>query len=177
MPVTRDWAASGVAVSDGSTQDPGPDTSSGRRTLLGFDFGLRRIGVAIGQELTRTATALITLKAQDGSPDWEQVAGLVRTWRPDALVVGIPHNMDGTEHELTHAALRFVRRLEGRFHLPVYRVDERLTSVEAQNIIATYGRPPGRRKKGKKTELDSVAAQVILQNWLDQDEKTHGANG
>lgn len=163
-------------MSGGSTQNPGLDASSGRRTLLGFDFGLRRIGVAVGQELTRTATALVTLKAQDGSPDWEQVAGLIRTWRPDALVVGVPHSMDGTEHELTHAALRFARRLEGRFRLPVHQVDERLTSVEAQNIIAAYGRPPGRRKKGKKTELDSVAAQVILQNWLDQDEKTHGTN-
>lgn len=154
-----------------------PDASSGHRTLLGFDFGLKRIGAAVGQELTRTATALASLKAQDGSPDWEQVAGLIRTWRPDALVVGVPYNMDGTEHGLTHAALRFARRLEGRFRLPVHRVDERLTSVEARNIIAAHGRPPGRRKKSMKTELDSVAAQVILQNWLDQDEKTHGTNG
>lgn len=154
-----------------------PRAAPGSRSLLGFDFGLKRIGVAVGQELTRTASALTTLKASDGSPDWGAVGSLIDTWRPDALVVGVPRNMDGTEHDITRAAQRFARRLEGRFRLPVYTVDERLTSLEAQDIIAAYGRPPGRRNKGGKTDLDSVAAQVILQNWLDQDEEAHGTNG
>jgi len=176
MPVTRDSAAGGQ-MSDAPARDAGQTAARAARTLLGFDFGLKRIGVAVGQELTRTASPLTTLKAADGNPDWKAIQDLLQTGEPAALVVGGPCNMDGTEHELTRAALRFARRLEGRFRLPVHRVDERLTSVEAQHIITAHGKPPGRRGKGRRPELDSVAAQVILQNWLDQNGEAHGTNG
>lgn len=132
------------------------------QTLLGFDFGQRRIGVAVGQRITGTATALTTLTARDGQPDWTQIAHLLETWRPDALVVGLPLHLDGTASEVTHAAQRFARRLEGRFHLPVFLHDERLSSHTAEQWLREHaGRLPG------SGATDRVAAQVILQDWLD----------
>lgn len=132
------------------------------QTLLGFDFGLRRIGVAVGQRVTGTATALTTLAARDGQPDWRQIARLLDTWRPDALVVGLPLQLDGTDSEVTRAAQRFARRLEGRFHLPVLLHDERLSSHTAEQWLREHaGKLPA------AGAADRVAAQVILQDWLD----------
>lgn len=132
------------------------------RTLLGFDFGTRRIGVAIGQELTGTARPLTTLTSQDGGPDWAAISRLIEQWRPDALVVGIPYHMDDSEMELTHLAKRFGNRLRGRYNLPVFTVDERLTSAEAETQLREAG------NKLDKGAVDPVAAQLILQSWLDQ---------
>lgn len=132
------------------------------QTLLGFDFGLRRIGVAVGQRVTGTATALTTLAARDGQPDWAQIARLLETWHPDALVVGLPLQLDGTDSEVTRAAQRFARRLEGRFHLPVFLHDERLSSHTAEQWLWEHaGKLPA------AGAADRVAAQVILQDWLD----------
>lgn len=132
------------------------------QTLLGFDFGLRRIGVAVGQRVTGTATALTTLAARDGQPDWAQIARLLETWHPDALVVGLPLQLDGTDSEVTRAAQRFARRLEGRFHLPVFLHDERLSSHTAEQWLREHaGKLPA------AGAADRVAAQVILQDWLD----------
>ncbi|MDV3237979.1 MAG: Holliday junction resolvase RuvX [Gammaproteobacteria bacterium] len=132
------------------------------QTLLGFDFGLRRIGVAVGQRVTGTATALTTLAARDGQPDWTQIARLLETWHPDALVVGLPLQLDGTDSEVTRAAQRFARRLEGRFHLPVFLHDERLSSHTAEQWLREHaGKLPA------AGAADRVAAQVILQDWLD----------
>jgi len=132
------------------------------RTLLGFDFGTRRIGVAVGQELTGTARPLTTLTSRDGGPDWAAISRLIEEWRPGALVVGIPYHLDGSEMELTHLATRFGNRLRGRYNLPVFTVDERLTSAEAEMQLREAG------NKLDKGAVDPVAAQLILQSWLDQ---------
>ncbi len=136
------------------------------RTLLGFDFGLQRIGVAVGQEITGTATALRTVTAIDGRPDWETLSELVQTWRPDALVVGLPLHADGSAADITQAVKRFMRQLEGRFHLPVYGMDERLSSRAAEDLR----KQPQQGSTGKA--IDAVAARIILQDWLE----THDAS-
>ncbi len=131
------------------------------RTFLGFDFGSKRIGVAVGQELTHTARPLVTLNNRDGAPDWEAISRLIDEWQPDALVVGLPLNLDGTDHEVTRLARRFGNRLRGRYNLPVYTMDERLSSAEAEALLAETGRYD-------KADVDKVAAQIILQGWLEQ---------
>ena len=136
------------------------------RTLLGFDFGLRRIGIAVGQELTGTAKALVTLPARNGVPDWDALAALILEWQPDAFVVGLPLNMDGTEHALTEAARRFGNRLGERYNLPVHWCDERLSSVAAAEQVAASALST--RKKRQKAAIDKVAAQLILHSWLEQ---------
>jgi len=128
----------------------------GATTLLGFDYGRKRIGVAVGQPLTATATPLATVHARDGKPDWPAISRLVAEWEPDALVVGIPYHMDGSEQDMTRDAQRFCRQLEGRYRLPVYRAEERLSSY----IVET-----GSASRGSRG-IDPLAAQVILQDWL-----------
>ena len=130
------------------------------RTLLGFDFGTKRIGVAVGQELTRTATALATLTSPDGGPDWQEITRLIEEWQPDALVVGLPLNLDGSESESSRLARRFGNRLAGRYNLPVFTADERLSSTEAEAILAEQG-------PVEKADIDKLAAQLILQSWLE----------
>jgi len=105
------------------------------RILLGFDFGMKRIGVAVGQTVTKTARALTTLQAKQGIPPWELLGKLIKTWQPDALIVGIPLNMDGTRQRLTEAAQQFADSLEERYSLPVYGIDERLSTKDARTII------------------------------------------
>lgn len=130
------------------------------RTLLGFDFGTRRIGIAVGQELTHTARALVTLNSRDGGPDWAGISRLIEEWQPDALVVGLPLNLDGSESESSRLARRFGNRLAGRYNLPVFTADERLSSSEAEAILAERGHYD-------KADIDKLAAQLILQGWLD----------
>lgn len=139
-------------------------TTTSPRTLLGFDYGRRRIGVASGQEQTRTATALTTLPCPNQQPDWDAIGRLIETWKPDALVIGVPYHMDGEEHEITRAARRFGRQLHGRFNLPVFEMDERLSSHEAETLL-NHQRRGGARNKA---EIDSQAARIILQDWLEQ---------
>jgi len=127
------------------------------RTLLGFDFGTKKIGVAVGQEQTGDANPLKTLPAVNSAPDWAAISKLIEQWQPDALVLGLPVHMDGTEQPLTQAARRFGRQLEGRYQLPVHLADERLTTVEA------------RQSHSKRGDVDAVAAQIILQTWLDNE--------
>lgn len=144
----------------------------GQRTLLGFDFGKRRIGIAVGQEVTSTATPVTTVAATDGRPDWEAIDRLITTWRPDALVIGVPRHMDGNEHELTRAARHFGRQLRERFGLDVFEFDERLTSREARSLTAAR-RSAGQARRTRKGDLDQLAAQIILQGWLQQQETDH----
>ncbi len=127
--------------------------------LLAFDFGLRRIGVAVGQTVTHSASAQATLFAEGGVPDWQQVERLIEHWSPDALVVGLPYNMDGSDQAITLAARGFATCLEKRFHLPVYLVDERLTTKEARSQLAEQGKLSG-------AAVDSYAAKLILEDWL-----------
>ena len=129
-------------------------------TLLGFDFGLQRIGVAVGQELTGTATALATVRSRNGKPDWDMITEIIRTWRPDALVVGLPLHADGGESEFTRRVKRFIRQLEDRYKLPVHSMDERLSSRAA-------AQSEGEGKHELKSRgIDAVAAKEILVSWL-----------
>ena len=133
---------------------------------LGFDFGYKRIGVAVGQCLTRSATPLATLGARFGVPDWNVVAKVIMQWTPQALIVGIPTCIDGSELYTTAAARRFAKELHKRFVLPIHLVDERLSTVEAREQLFAQG---GYRKL-KQSEVDSVAACVILEQWLQHPE-------
>jgi putative holliday junction resolvase len=140
--------------------------ASGGVTLLAFDYGLRRIGVAVGNTLTRNARPLLTLDAGETGPDWAQLADLLREWRPARLVVGVPYNDGASGQETVAAAQRFARRLQGRFNLPVDTVDESLSSVEAYERLRAQRRQ-GHRGPIAKKDIDSAAAAVILQDWLD----------
>ncbi|MBI2802458.1 MAG: Holliday junction resolvase RuvX [Gammaproteobacteria bacterium] len=123
-------------------------------TILGFDHGVKRIGVAVGQTLTRTATPLTTLPAHAGQPDWSAVARLIAEWQPACLVVGMPGTTNGAPHLLAPGVIRFAHRLEGRFKLPIQFIDERLSSHFAAS------------QRSKRVTLDAVAAQLILETWL-----------
>ncbi|MDY6830111.1 MAG: Holliday junction resolvase RuvX [Pseudomonadota bacterium] len=129
------------------------------QTLLGFDFGVTKIGVAVGQTLTATATPLEVVAARDGQPDWSQLDRLIKQWRPDAMVVGEPLNMDDSDSPMAQRARKFRNRLADRYHCPVHLVDERLSSRAAR----TRQSPRARRRE---TKIDAVAAQVILETWL-----------
>ena len=125
-------------------------------TLICFDYGEKRIGVAVGQTITATATPLETIHVRNNQPDWNRISGLIEQWHPAALVVGQPLNMDGTRQLLTDLAERFARQLEGRYHLPVHLADERLSTYEAKDRLQDVH------------NLDPVAAQVILESWLQE---------
>ena len=133
------------------------------RTLLGFDYGRKRIGIAVGQEVTGTAQALMTLN-NSGSPDWDGIDRLIKEWRPNLLVVGMPHNMDERPHPLADEVKAFGEKLAQRYNLPLEWIDERLSSLEAESLLAQGTKP--KRKKQDKTEIDKLAAQIILQSWL-----------
>ena len=122
---------------------------------MGFDFGERRIGIAVGQSISRTATPLLTLSAHAGQPDWAHVQRLIDEWRPDVLIVGKPSTLDGAPHGLLPAIERFAGRLRGRFGLAVEFVDERLSSHEALTTERT-----------SRVTLDAVAASLIAETWL-----------
>jgi len=137
------------------------------RTLLAFDFGRQRIGIAVGQEITNSSNPLTTLKAINNKPDWDGISKLINEWQPDALVVGIPLHMDGSEQEISQAAQRFGRQLHGRYRLPIFEADERLSSREAEQQIKQQ-RNNGTRGRSQKGDIDKLAASVILQRWLDE---------
>ncbi len=134
------------------------------QTFLGFDFGMKRIGVAVGQTVTKTARPLTTLNASNGVPDWNMVEKLLKFLRPDALIIGIPLNMDGTEQKLTRLARKFAAQLHERFKLPIHEMDERLSTKDARERLFTEGG----FKALQHGQVDSVAAQLVLQNWLTQ---------
>ena len=140
--------------------------ASGGGTLLAFDYGRRRIGVAVGNTLTRQARALTTLDATEAGPDWPRIGALLAEWRPVRLVVGVPYNDGASGEEIAAEAQRFARRLHGRFTLPVDTVDEQLSSAEAHGRLKAERRA-GRRGQIAKQDIDSAAAAVILQDWLD----------
>ncbi|MCT7656084.1 Holliday junction resolvase RuvX [Oceanimonas sp. NS1] len=133
------------------------------RTLLGFDYGLKSIGVSVGQELTASARPLRALKANDGVPSWDQIEQLLKEWQPSLLVVGLPLNMDGTEQDISRRARKFANRLHGRFGLPVELQDERLTTTDARARLFEAG---GYKALGKDT-VDAVSAQLILESWME----------
>lgn len=133
----------------------------GNRTVLTFDFGTKSIGVAIGQEVTGTASPLSALKARDGIPDWILIQKLIDEWQPQLLVVGLPLNMDGTEQDMTQRAKKFANRLHGRFRVNVETCDERLSTADAKSMLFELGG----YKKLTKDKIDSVSACVIFASW------------
>ena len=135
------------------------------QTYLGFDFGLRRIGIAAGQSVTGSASPVTTVAARDGTPDWAVIDAAVRDWAPDALVVGVPLLMDGGEQPVTRRARQFARALGRRYTLPVHEADERLSSAAASGLIAD-ARERGSRRRTRKGDIDRIAATLILERWL-----------
>lgn len=131
------------------------------QTVIAFDFGTKKIGVAIGQSITCSASSLPTLKAKDGVPDWQQVTRLLQQWQPDLAVVGLPLNMDDSENELTTRAKKFANRINGRFRLPVELMDERLSTREAKALALEMGH----KGNFKENPVDSLAARLILESW------------
>ena len=144
---------------------PDAPVTSPTELILAFDFGERRIGVAIGNTGTRTATAVGVLPAR-GTPDWEAVTRCVRQWSPDRAVVGLPYNMDGSETVLTAACRQFAAELSKRYQLPVDLVDERLTSSAAQADLRDARRSGARRRRVRREDIDANAARLILETWL-----------
>lgn len=134
--------------------------------LLAFDFGLKRIGVATGQAVTGTASPLTVLQRHGDVTDWAAIGELLEEWRPGALVVGLPLREDGSESELTRAARRFAEQLRERFSLPVHFADERYTSSSARSDFAELRREGAVRRRDRN-RLDAVAAQRILETFLD----------
>ena len=129
---------------------------------LGFDFGLKRIGMAVGQRLTGTASPLATLQAIRGVPNWHIVQQQIVEWHPKGLVVGLPTCMDDKDLYTTAASRRFAQALQKHFSLPVHMVDERLSTVEAREYLFQKG---GYRKI-QQSAVDSIAACIILERWL-----------
>ena len=136
--------------------------------VLALDFGDRRIGLAAASTQNRSSSAIGTIMARGGVPDWPELDKAVREWTPDLLVIGMPYNMDGTESAMTARVLQFVDVLIERYGLPVETVDERLTSVEARDLLKEQRRQGVRRKKLKREDVDSLAAKLIAENWINQ---------
>jgi putative Holliday junction resolvase len=137
-------------------------------TVLAFDFGQRRIGVAVGNLGLRLAHPLATISSGNRRGQFESIFQLIREWQPALLVVGLPLHADGAEHELTGRSRRFARSLEGRFGIKTVLVDERHTSIDASAAL----REAGIKGKRQKPVLDQVAAQLILQTYFDRDDAT-----
>ena len=136
------------------------------QTLLAFDFGLKRIGIASGDTLTRTATPRPAAHVGKSGPDWELIAREVRALGPGLLVVGAPYNVDGSEGALAAAVRSFAAELERRFALPVHLVDERFSSLEASETLRAQRASGQRRRRVGASDVDSAAAAVILGRWF-----------
>lgn len=140
-----------------------PDTLNRKapETLMGFDFGLKRIGVAFGQAITQSASPLVTLPAQNGIPNWEVLKKWIAEWQPKALVVGIPLLMDDREQPLTHLARKFANRLAAQTRLPVYHVDERLTTRAVRQELSERSD----LKSFNHQKVDALAACLLVESW------------
>lgn len=134
------------------------------RVVLGFDFGLKNIGVAVGQQMTQTARPLTVITAKDGIPNWNEIKKLLDQWQPQILVVGLPLNMDDSEQEMTAASRKFGNRLNGRFQIPVEWQDERLSTYEALKQLGIKDK----MQANNRGDVDRISAQIILQSWLNQ---------
>ena len=143
-------------------------------TYLGFDYGNKHIGVAVGQTLTRTATGLETIPALVKQPLWDAITRLVKTWNPQGFVVGLSYQEDGSENPITPHILRFCRQLEGRYGLPVHTMDETLSTRESKTL---YYESRAKNSKGFGAVKDILAAQLILQTWLDTAAQQERQNG
>lgn len=149
-------------------EDPQPKHASSVKppitTVMGFDFGGKRIGIAIGQTLTGSASPLTTLTNVNNKPDWDKIEALLKEWKPQALIVGLPTLLDGTKTEMTLRADKFSRRLHGRFGLPVFTVSETLSSFEAEGQLKNSKKI----SQQNKHEIDKMAAALITETWLQE---------
>lgn len=136
--------------------------SESPQRLMAFDFGTKRMGVAIGQTLTRSATPLETLTMKNGNPPWDNIQKLIQRWKPEALIVGIPLNMDGTDQPITLTARAFAETLAEKTQLPVHQTDERLTTKSAREQLFLEGG----YKALQTGQVDAYAAKLILENWF-----------
>ncbi len=134
-------------------------------TLVGFDYGKARIGVAVANTLTGIATPQATIYAKEGVPDWNAITRCLQEWKPTRLVVGMPQKLDGSASAMQEPIERFIRQLQGRYPLPVDVVSEQLSSLEAEQRLK-QARQAGRKRKVRKEEIDQVAAAIILENWM-----------
>ncbi|MFW0055809.1 MAG: Holliday junction resolvase RuvX [Coxiella endosymbiont of Dermacentor silvarum] len=134
---------------------------------LGFDFGLKRIGVAIGQTLTQSANPVTILKAENGIPDWEKIKKIIKIWKVNILVIGVPYNMNSSKQQpITYAALKFSNKLKLKSGLPYYTVDERLTTVEAKRLW--WFDQKFQKNVKLPQQFDSYAAKIILEQWFQE---------
>ena len=145
------------------------------RVVLAFDFGLRRIGLASGDTLTRTAAPLLTVAHHDAGPDWTAIDRSLRTLGPDLLVVGSPYNEDGSAGSMIAHADAFAQALRDRYGLEVQRVDERYSSLAATSLLREQRASGQRRRAVKKGDVDSAAAAVLLASWLEQQMTSYGS--
>ena len=125
------------------------------------------MGLAVGQTITQTASPLPVIKAKNGVPDWAQLEHLVTQWKPDAFIIGMPLNMDGTASEMSKRASKFINRLTDRFKIKCFTMDERLSTREAREICRANAEQAG-KKFDERSEVDSLAAQLILESWLNE---------
>ncbi len=132
-------------------------------TVLAFDFGERRIGVAVGEHLINNANPLTTIDSESNEVRFAAITELINEWQPKLLVVGLPLSLDGSETEVTQLCKKFARRLNGRFNLPVVLIDERYSSAEASQLL----NQAGIKGRAQKAMLDQVAAQTILRSYFD----------
>jgi len=132
--------------------------------IIGFDFGQRRIGVAIGNNISKTAQALITIESSTNNQTFEAIQKIMDEWRPVSIVVGVPFNVDGSEHKVTNLSKKFAKQLEQKYSLPTHLIDERYTSIEANHEL----KDKKIDLKKKKLLIDQIAAKIILQSYLDQ---------
>ncbi len=138
---------------------------SAESTYLGFDFGNKKIGVAVGQLLTGTASPLQTIFSINQKPDWQKITNLVEEWQPGGMVVGLSHQDNGKDNPITPKMLKFCRQLEGRYRLPVFTMDEKLSTFEAKQLLFD---DIGVNAAKLWQVQDQLAAQLILQSWLNE---------
>ena len=134
--------------------------------VLGFDYGTRRIGVAVGNQATNTTQPLKTVSAKNGKPTWREIDELVSEWRPANLVVGLPLDLDGSHGAAADAACKFGEALSTRYELPIVMVDERLTSAESDAILKENASPGKTLSKKRHALRDSIAAELIIRTYL-----------
>ena len=139
--------------------------SSRPKVILAFDFGRRRIGVACGDTISRTASALAAVPSGPNGPRWELIGSMLKEWQPDMAVVGLPYNVDGSDSEQSLAARGFAAELARRYSLEVALVDERYSSLEAEARLKS-AREAGLRRRATKSDVDAAAASVILERWF-----------
>ncbi len=143
------------------------------RLILAFDYGRRRIGAARGDTLCRTAAPLGGAAVDADGPRWLQIEALLRDWRPALLVVGLPYNVDDSDSDMSRAARAFAAELAARYGLPVELVDERYSSLEAQDRLRAARATGLRRRRVARTDIDAAAACVILERWFNERRLRH----